>query len=277
MRKMLHTLEVGEYEKVRPIFRDMGHHLILESVITGLTRAAVYVDNLEQPQAVLCRYKDRFYLAGDPTPAFTDAMKALFDDAVYPQGRAEGREAFVLYYVGERWEAAIQAVLDGHRPQQYQRSYFELTSLSNDAGSALPPGMVVHAIDKALLAQTHLQGLDELVEEIQSERDSVDDFLSKSFGVCAVVGDSIAGLCTSEFNTGTRCEVGIMTMEAHQRQGVATALGRALAGKAFSRGITQIGWHCWTRNTPSVATALKIGFRHVLDYAAYVGWYAPRV
>jgi RimJ/RimL family protein N-acetyltransferase len=274
-RRTLYQLDSGDYEKLRPLFAQMGYHLILESMVAGNTRGAVYVDDLELPRAALCQYKDRLYLAGQGSQVFNEGLKRLFHETILPQGRAESRDAFVLHYTPDDWSAAIEQLLAGQKLWLGHRQYFALKREQMRPPPPLPDGITIQPIDENLIAQTHLKYLDELVQEIQSERDSVAGFLEHSFGFAAVAGDEIAGLCTSEFNSGSRCEVGIMTMQAYQRQGIATTLALTLADHAFAHGITEIGWHCWARNTPSVATALKVGFEHVVDYPAYVGWYSP--
>jgi RimJ/RimL family protein N-acetyltransferase len=50
-------------------------------------------------------------------------------------------------------------------------------------------------------------------------------------------------------------------------------MGSAFVEYALSRGVTQIGWHCWARNLPSVATALKIGYEEVCNYTTFVAWF----
>jgi RimJ/RimL family protein N-acetyltransferase len=60
--------------------------------------------------------------------------------------------------------------------------------------------------------------------------------------------------------------LGIETVERYQRKGLATQVSRAVIGHAVGHGVYDIGWHCWKNNEPSVRTALRIGFKHVLDY-----------
>lgn len=98
---------------------------------------------------------------------------------------------------------------------------------------------------------------------------------AKSFGIVALCGDELAGWCTSEYNSGDRCEVGIGTLEPHQHRGVATALGSAFVERARAQGYSHIGWHCWADNLPSSATALKNGNRHLQrgEYALALAWY----
>ncbi len=76
----------------------------------------------------------------------------------------------------------------------------------------------------------------------------------------------------SEYNAGDRCELGIGTAEEHRRRGLATLSGSAVIRGAVSRGITEIGWHCYAMNAASVATAERLGFTRVLENQ--VAWVA---
>ena len=125
------------------------------------------------------------------------------------------------------------------------------------------------------MAEDSLQGIEALLEEMQSERASADDFLDRSFGIIAVHGDKLAGWCLSEYNIGDRCEVGIATMRPFQRRGIATALATAFVGQARGHGIVRIGWHAWARNAGSLATAARAGFRHVSSYEALLAYFDP--
>ena len=113
-------------------------------------------------------------------------------------------------------------------------------------------------------------GLDAVREEMCSERTSVKDFLAHSFGLCPVHSNEVAGWCMSEYNVGDRCEIGIATAEKHQRQGIATLTTWFFLAEAYRRGYRHVGWDCWARNVPSVATARKAGFTLVEEYPAVV-------
>ncbi len=125
-------------------------------------------------------------------------------------------------------------------------------------------------VDAALLATPNLKHLDTLKEEMTSERPSVEDFLAKSFGVCAIHDNELAGWCLSEYNADGRCEIGIETISDYRMRGLATALTLALLEHAFSHGITEVGWHCFKRNEASAKTALKAGFDKVCDYKSFI-------
>ena len=132
----------------------------------------------------------------------------------------------------------------------------------------LPTGIRIVLIDEDLLTSKY-RNLDRVKDEMGSERDSVEDFLENSFGYVALDGNEIVSWCMSEYNTSDRCELGIETIEGYQRRGIATQVARAVIGHAIRQGVYNIGWHCWKRNEPSVRTALRIGFKHGLDYPIF--------
>jgi RimJ/RimL family protein N-acetyltransferase len=132
----------------------------------------------------------------------------------------------------------------------------------------LPDGFRLTPVDPVLLDDAALANRDALIEEACSERESVEDFLARSFGVALLHGRAIAGWCLSEYNLGQRCEVGIAVDGAFRRRGLAKALGRAFARQALAADVHDVGWHCWEDNAASVAMARALGFASVRAYPA---------
>ena len=133
----------------------------------------------------------------------------------------------------------------------------------------LPAGFSMQLITPEFLS-SDIAGLDAVREEMCSERASIEDFLARSFGLCPVHSNEVAGWCMSEYNVGDRCEIGIATAEKHQRKGIATLATWSFLAEAHRRGYTRVGWDCWTRNEASGATARKAGFTLVEEYPATV-------
>lgn len=274
MEPALQELKYSEYERVRPLFRKMDMHLSLQAVLAGNVNAPIFVDNAMNPQSALTWCQHRFYLAGSPgNSSFAAAARQIFLEKFALRSQKSGIDSYQVYYPASGWEGMLSAMLLEKYPIKSQREYYAFKSSRLDWKALLPPGISLKPVDAALLAERRWKNPEFLTEEMLSERQSVQDFLDKSFGICAVLGDEIVGWCLSEYNTGHRCEVGIATREDHQRQGLATAMAGAFIELARSRDVARVGWHCNASNVASGRTALKAGFEKVADYSSYFGWF----
>jgi RimJ/RimL family protein N-acetyltransferase len=175
----------------------------------------------------------------------------------------------------------IERALAGHESMRTQRHHFvwqvprHHSAPRRDWRAMIPAGFELRPVDSALLAETHLDHLDALKEELVSECPSVDFFLAHRFGVCLVSAGELAAWCLAEHNVGDRCEVGIETQPSYRQRGFATITASALVETAAARGITRVGWHCYERNQASIATALKVGFQETGAYPVYFVRSAP--
>jgi GNAT superfamily N-acetyltransferase len=132
--------------------------------------------------------------------------------------------------------------------------------------SPLPEALVLARIDQTLLEDASLLNRDLLIDEIHSESPSLEHFFRQYFGFCAHDGQKLISWCLAEYHYQGRYELGIETIQAYQRQGIATHVASAVIKRAIALGATAIGWHCWASNIASIATALKLGFQKELDY-----------
>jgi RimJ/RimL family protein N-acetyltransferase len=270
---MLYELELGKYPTVAPLFELMNDHLVLCAILKGDSPARIYVDDPSCPQSALVTTRRRFYLAGaESHTAFNAGVCQLFDEQIFPQAREAEEPALVLYYAPQVWENTIGASLRTRFPIQARRQYYIFDALKNDWRALLAPDISLHFVDETLLTFTNLRNLDELKQEVCSERTSVDDFMRNSFGVCLLRDEEVLGWCLSEYNCGDRCEVGIETVEAYRKRRLATVMASALIEHAISRGISHIGWHCFADNVASAATAMRVGFRKANDYSVYLAF-----
>lgn len=268
----MHILPMQHYDAVRPLFAGLDDQLAAVAILDGAVPARLYVDDPAAPSVAFTWTGYRFFLAGTPeNTAFNLAVRALLADEICPEARAAGLETLELKHAPGGWAEVIAGlILRDMNPVLARRHFYVFRRLRHDWRSLLPAGYRLAMIDAALLAQAHILNLDALREELCSERPSVEEFLAKSFGIAARCGDELAGWCTSEYNAGDRCEVGIGALEGHQRRGLATAMGSAFVEHALDRGVARIGWHCWAGNIPSIATALKIGYEKAAEYATCI-------
>lgn len=284
----MELLEPNQYDRVRPLFAGLDDQLAVAAILAGSAPARIYVDDTARPTAACSWTGHHFFLAGSPEAAgFHEDLRRLFADMIYPQAPAWGLEMLELKYAPEAWADVITGViLRDKNLMPAWRHYYVYRALPSahkpllpargqpaPTEVRLPEGYRLTFIDADLLAQTHIAHLDALCEELRSERPSVAYFLAQSFGIAALCADELAGWCTSEYNTGERCEVGIGVLAPHQRRGLATAMGSAFRAHALAQGITRIGWHCWANNAPSIATALKLGYEKAAEYRTFIAWF----
>jgi GNAT superfamily N-acetyltransferase len=221
----------------------------------------------------LLAYNNRLLLAGNSAlPAFNVALREYFWETLIPARQAAGSDA-VLACFTDGWEPVLDEIFRGCEIIHAPRQYYQIENPDPAPELRLPAGFSLQPVTAEFLA-SGISGLDALREEMCSERTSVEDFLEKSFGICPVCENTLAGWCLSEYNFGTRCEIGIATLEPYQRQGLATLTTKAFLAEAARRGYTHIGWDCWTRNLASAATARKAGLTLVEDYPAVVAVFA---
>lgn len=269
----MYELNRTDYERVRPLFRKLEIHLPLQAILAGNIEAPIYVDNSLRPQTALTWTGHRFYVAGAPGNSdFVAAARKIFLEQFVMGAWKAGFDSYLLHYPSVKWEGVLALMLAQKYPIKSQRSYYALKANRVDWKHALPEGISVRTVTAALLAEKW-QNPEFLTEEMCAERESVEDFLAKSFGVCLTRQDEIIGWCLSEYNTGHRCEVGLATRDDYQMQGLATLMASAFVELARSRDVAKIGWHCSSANPGSAATALKAGFEKVEDYPVYIGWF----
>lgn len=252
----------------------MDHlQLVLAAMAAGNTPGEIWVDDAGAARcALLWDRGHSLYLLGDAENArFVDAAAQWIAGELLPQGAARGLGIFKLYRSDDAWEAHYDRLFPGLALRRLERSLFVLTpDRPLPPAPELPAGLSLRAIDAALLAEAGLAHRDDLTGEIASCWPTVERFVAQGFGVCALEGTAIAGWCTAETVSATRCGAGIETVEAYQQRGIGAALAAAWARHCQARGLTA-WWDSWTANTPSVRVAVKAGFVPAYEYDVQLG------
>jgi len=248
-------LEAGQFRRVRTLWAGMDVHLAVESMLAGKTASRMFVDDVEAPRAAMTWSGHRLYLVGD-------VGGAGFGEELNRYASTHGQ--FVAYCSPEAIDSA-EKLLSGYQVLRRGRLYYE-GDPSQVKAVEPPEGYAVERITGELLGRG-LGHTDWVREEMCSERESVEEFLGKSFGFVAVHGGGeIACWCMSEYNLGDRCEVGIETAPGHRRRGLAVLVAGAMFRHAAGVGVGRVGWHCWADNAASVATAEALGLGLVAEY-----------
>ena len=258
-------------QPARSLFRELDRsHALVSALFEGCVNARLFVDDTTAPKSGVIVCNGRVLCAGDASQGeFIQEMEACFGNELIPAHKRQGNDAYLVYSSDNTWELKLQAMFGDRQIYHGTRQYYEITDFAPKSAPGLPPGFSLQLITPEFLCSA-ISGLDAVRQEMCSERASVEDFLKRSFGLCPLYANEVAGWCMSEYNVGDRCEIGIATAEKHQRKGIATLVTQSFLAEAHRRGYTRVGWDCWTRNAASVATALKAGFTLVEEYPAAV-------
>lgn len=245
-------------------------HLAARSVFSGLTPGDVYVDNLLEPKTMFVQSHHRYMFYGSSENIyFNQDIQDLFTDSIIPLALQNKQWGFDVYYSTPGWAEKIPCFINSEKYYKVPKQHWYINE-SRPQPVILPDGIVLKMVDRSLLADSDYAHMDLLREEMCSETDSVETFLSRCFGVCAVQNHSLVGWCLSEYNASNRCEIGIATVPEYRGQGIATAMVHAFSNYAFTHGIQKIGWHCSSRNIASWKTAQKAGLQKGCDYDSYL-------
>jgi len=255
----------------RPLFRELERsHAVVEAFFEGCVTARLFVDDVTAPKTGVIVCNNRVLCAGDVSQTdFLDEMARIFSNELIPAHRSRGNDAYLVYASGDALISALQSMFTNCKMYHGTRQYYEITDFAPKPDLQLPDNFSMQLITPEFLS-SYTAGLDAVQEEMCSERASVEDFLARSFGLCPVHSNEVAGWCMSEYNVGERCEIGIATAEKHQRKGIATLATWLFLAEAHRRGYQRVGWDCWTRNEASAATARKVGFTLIEEYPAVV-------
>jgi GNAT superfamily N-acetyltransferase len=264
---MSFLLQPDNYSSIYSLFEGMTYHLAVQTALAGILPGRIYVDDPARPGAVVLipSNRHRIYVSGEHAQSIlVDVMHILFKES------SEESYEFVVYYdAATVWKQSLEQVLQEQKIFPGWRQLYRLREPSSPATGHLPESIAFARIDETILDDPSLVNGQHLLEEILSVSLSLEHFFRHNFGFCAQDGRKLVAWCLAEYHYQGRYELGIETIEAYQRKGIATHLAEAVIRHAFARGATEIGWHCWATNAPSIATALRLGFEKVLDYPVY--------
>jgi GNAT superfamily N-acetyltransferase len=264
-QKHIHRIEPHGYERVRPLFAELSDiNLHIEAVLDGTSPGRVYADGAAQPQAACITHGEVWYVGGNAgNHAFNTALAAMLPRDQY----------FVLFCDPNRWEKALEVILEGTYARRARRRYYVLRQLElSDWQASLPEGYAMYRVDAGLLNGDIDSS--SIEEWILDEWASVDAFLAMGFGSCLVHGSDVVSWSLADYVQGDRCEIGIHARPDSRRQGFGTLTAAETASQAVTRGFKEIGWHCWDNNAGSIGVAENVGFAQAASYDVFINHWA---
>jgi RimJ/RimL family protein N-acetyltransferase len=258
-------LKPTQFAKATGLFTEIAAwNVYLTAVLQQKSPGRVYVDNLEAPRSGFAVSLDCAYMVGSPTnDAFNNALRdelvatLLAGDRVNP---ADPELAICLD--SPEWEPSLADILGDWRwpPIWGDNHHYRFEKAQVDWRAILPTGYQIARLDAAVLAAQGKQLPKHIVDSIRIGWQNEANFLQNGFGFAALHHDEIVCWCLADVTVGIACEIGIQTVPAHQRRGLATAVTAATVEFCQQAGFTHIGWHCGADNPGSIGTAVNAGF-----------------
>jgi len=230
------------------------HHSVIRTILTGVTPGSIYADDSRHPEIIFAQFKHQCFLCGNSDIAPQINLPEIFRCEVLPNAKRAGVSVFKLMASSPDWIDVAARDLTAYYPFPVDLQCYQYQITSPIAHVQIPDGFHLVPVTKALV-DSDFYGKEVLLEEMCSERESVDAFLRHSFGVVAFDDARLAGWCLSEYNHETSCEVGVATAESNRRKGLAKAMTHEVINLAYEYGIDTILMNCIHRNVASASTS----------------------
>lgn len=255
----MEKLNLDKFDIANNLLNQIKNQTVLMTIMAGETPGVIYTDKKNNPDIAFAQFKHRAFLSGEPCIEDCEFLHNFFEINVQKHCQEFDVPLFRLTVNDQRWFDIIVGALDPREPIIAGYRCYQKLITGKNQDFLVPEGYKIIPVNADLI-NSAFPGREDLLEEMCSERESVEAFLEKSFGVAAFKEDALAGWCLSEYNHEGQCEVGIATMPPHRRIGLAKAMTAVFSNQAFEKGITKILWQCFESNLPSWRTALSAGF-----------------
>jgi RimJ/RimL family protein N-acetyltransferase len=269
---MIHELKKRDYQKIKPLFKELGWNLITSAVIEGTTPGRVYADRAEDPRTAFMCTVEGYYLAGyDNNDEFNTSLNKLILGSIFAGDtvRRDETDVAIGFHPGS-WKEKMPTIFQGRIPLTTARRHYICTELKADRWQDhVPKGFKVQRIDEKLLQTAQLEIPEHVTGWMKTNWGSISDFMKKGFGFCTLHDKRIVSWSIADCISGNACEIGIHTREDYRRQGLATLTAAAAVDYSLSSGFRQVGWHCHEYNLGSIGVAEKVGFKLERKYIQY--------
>lgn len=252
-------------QKLVKCYEDPQVNFVFVSMIEENTPCEVYVDNLEKPSISLTWDKGHCVYFGGVSSDETQYYKAMnfFREKILSEETKNKLGIIKIYFSSGEWKEALLQSLQDFRPMIFERTLYKHNH--KNIPSYRIENVEVKEINSQIINNRELKNINFMLEEITGMWGSVQQFLDKGFGSCAIQGNEIVCWCTAEYVSKGICGIGIETVKDYQGKGIATTTVLKFLDRCAELEILTY-WDSWKNNIQSIRVAEKAGFKKVLDY-----------
>ncbi len=258
----MEKLNIDNYNIAKELLDQIQYQTVLHTILSGQTPGRIYVDNIRAPKVAYAQFKQRVFLSGAPDTNLEVSWDKFFLTEVKSNCKKSNVAFFRLTVNDPRWLDILSKSLANKDPIQMAYHIYQKQLKIPVINIQIPDSYHLLPVNQSLI-QKSFPGKDELLEEICSERETVEAFLQNSFGLAAFKDGSLAGWCLSEYNFQNQCEIGIASLPEHRQIGLAKAMTQKFQLQAIENGVYNLLWHCAASNQASCRTAQSAGFELV--------------
>jgi len=195
----MEKLNIDNYDVAKELLDQIQYQTVLHTIFSRQTPGWIYVDNIREPKIALAQFKQRVFLSGDPDANLEISWDKFFLTEVKNNCEQANVDFFRLTVNIPRWLNILSESLEYKEPIQMGYHIYQNQSNIPARNVQIPDGYQLLPVNRSMI-QKSFPGKDDLLEEMCSERESVDAFLENSFGLAAFKDGSLAGWCLSEYN-----------------------------------------------------------------------------
>ncbi|KGR73501.1 GNAT family N-acetyltransferase [Ureibacillus manganicus] len=267
---MISELDKSEFYKARRLINEQGQ-MEAKAVVEGVNPGRIFVDDVQAPTTgmIWLGNNDGFIFIGDErNERFTNEINDFIDRVIVPEAKLVGLEWFEGVGNHERWNKQIEELFKHRKLGNWNQKVYTLKKedYSKEHEPRIDLEYSVLKMSKELTNGTYqTQFMESKILEFWS---SLENFFNEGIGYCAVYKNEIVSVCFSGFVVENVHCVDIETLEEHQGKKLAQKIAHAFVSDCLERGMLPY-WDCMEGNKPSVAVAVKIGFKNVFNYVGY--------
>ncbi|MFX1514283.1 MAG: GNAT family N-acetyltransferase [Promethearchaeota archaeon] len=273
---MLQELHVEDFIRVKSLFKDLNYTIAVNAIIEGKSSGRVFVDDIECPEiAFIWDNADGLYLSGYKVDSVTvQAMKELITNILIPKAKERMLGlCFVLYYDQKIEEEKILEIFcNATILRKKGARFYSFINAKLERKEEIPEGFRIRSIDKDLLEDNKIKNINSIIDEINTNWFSVDNFLTQGVGICLldIKCHTIATWCIADNIVNNCAEIGIETDQKYRSRGFATLIASLMVEYCLINKLVP-HWYCWDDNRGSIALAEGLGFsRHYTSELFYI-------
>jgi GNAT superfamily N-acetyltransferase len=273
----MQEVEPGDAAGIQSLFKGLDFNLTIPAALAGDCLGRFFVDSVSEPTVAVAFTTETTALVGaQDGPGVIALLRTFIYEKVFAGlASVEDSGSMSLQVDPPSWEQCLPDVIPDRDIEKAERFHYVCRHQTRDCRPDLPEGYELRAINQDLLANSDLLVPEAIPETIELLWGDISQLVSRGAGLCIVHDDRVVSWCLADCASNDRIEIGVRTLPAYRRQGLASTVAAATVENCFQRGFAEIGWHCEADNTASWKTAEKAGFHRERQYSRYYYMFDP--